>query len=159
MEKVRHLDGHGRAISDHQPQETTSSRQAKRKQNASSRTFRSTRGCDNSAEGYQVPVYSLCTNFPQSFYQSQVNSQRRTEACYERGFTSSRIEFPPLRPYFDENVLSRSRNLASGATGHDAYRNPRYNSEIKNLYAENVDRPLYSFPKRTKTYGWRNHGL
>lgn len=149
-EKVGHLDRHGRAISDSQPQNTTSSRQATSRENASSRAFISTSGWDKSVDRYHLPAYSLHSNSPQSSYQSQVNNQRRNEACYGRGLSPSGVEFRP----FVDNVSIRSRNLASSATSH-AYANPRYNSEIKNLNAENVNRALHSFPSRSKMYGWR----
>ncbi|KAF7828749.1 CDPK-related kinase 5-like [Senna tora] len=148
-EKVRPLDGHVRTTFDCQPQETTSSRQVPWRQNASSRASRSTGRWDKSANRCQLPAYSSYANSPQSCYQSQVNSQRRNEACYEWGLIPSGTELPPLRPYVDVSVSSRSRNLASSAISH-AYTNPRYYSEIKHLNAENVDRELHSFPSRTK---------
>ncbi|KAI9089194.1 hypothetical protein K1719_029473 [Acacia pycnantha] len=76
MGKAGHLDRHQRAISDCQPQETSSSRQATRKQNASSRTFRSTRGWDESVDSYQLPVHSIYANYPRSSHQSQVNCRK-----------------------------------------------------------------------------------
>ncbi|XP_054823995.1 uncharacterized protein LOC129321992 isoform X2 [Prosopis cineraria] len=59
MRKARHLDldGHRSTISDSQPHETISPRQATWKQNASSRTL-STRGWYKSADRYQLPADS-----------------------------------------------------------------------------------------------------
>ncbi|XP_028764137.1 zinc finger CCCH domain-containing protein 62-like isoform X2 [Neltuma alba] len=77
MGKVKQLDGHRRAISGRQPLETTSTRQAARKTNASSRTFRSASGWDESVDCYQLPVHSFYANYSRNSHQSKVNCQKK----------------------------------------------------------------------------------
>lgn len=148
QDKVGHLGGYRREI-EFQPQETTSSTQATRREIASSRAFGSTRGWQKYAESdhYQAPSYPSYSSYVQRSYQSHVNSQSRNDPSeflyYERGLIPNMIGFPPFRPYFGE-FTSRSRPLMSSDC-HRAHTNLRYN----------FDTPL-QFSPSTK-YGYRKY--
>ncbi|KAK7406576.1 hypothetical protein VNO78_08204 [Psophocarpus tetragonolobus] len=142
VDKVRHQDDF--KANNFLPRQSASSTQSSWKDIASSGASRYSRKRIESTEfdRYQVPIYPLHNNYPQSTYQYQVNSQSWNEPTeffyHNRGLISNMIGIPPYGPRVGE-FTSGSHHPVS--------------NEIRRAHSQTS----YDFEK--KNYGWRRYGI